>query len=106
MSGQSLPDLRLALEDPKAGPRPITLEEYRRRQSTRRPQEAPTQPQPKKQKSGSEAYFKRRLQEAQRELVFARTKEAKRLADKHIQEIKTERTNYRKKKKAAKQKMK
>lgn len=89
--------LERALGDPTVGPRPITIEEYRRRQAAKNstpiipPEVRPV----KKLRSGVEAYFQRRLQEAQRALVLASNKEEKRLASQWINELKMQRTNYR-----------
>lgn len=99
--------LEEALRDPKVGPRPISIEEYRRRHihpST--PAQKPAPVPQKKQRSGSEAHFQRKLQEAQYELFLAGTREARRLVGHKINRIKMERKNYRQKKKAAKRTLK
>lgn len=96
--------LQSALQNPTAGPRPLTIEEYRRRQGKNPPKE----PQPiqkvkeKKIRTGFEAKFVQRLLEAQRELILAGDKEAKRLANHRIVKIKAERQSYRREKRAMK----
>lgn len=100
--------LQSALENPTAGPRPLTIEEYRRRLAKNPSRE----PQPiqrvkeKKIRTGVEAKFRERLLDAQRELVLAGNKEARKLANHKIAKIKAQRQSYRREKRAARIKSK
>lgn len=101
MSDNARTQLQEALKDPTAGPRPISLEEYRRRQVNRvaAQRNQAEQQVVKKPRSGKEPEFQRQLQAAQRELILAATKEDKRLASQRINKIKMDRRNYRHQKK-------
>lgn len=87
--------LEEALKDPRAGPRPISLDEYRRRNpAPHQIIETPGQPQ-KKEKTGVEARFRREIKEAIRSWVLAPTQEARIAASRKIDQLKQDRRNYR-----------
>lgn len=89
------PSLKEALEDPRAGPRPISIEEYRRRNSTPRQPTSTIQQAAKKEKTGKEVRFRRDIREAVQDWFWAQNKEARVAASVRINRLKTERKIYR-----------
>lgn len=96
-------DLKEALRDPAAGPRPITLEEYRARQradATRQPETTLAEQTPKK-RTGAEARFKRDIGETRRRLLLAAGRPERTTIVKELQRLYNARKQYRREKKLA-----
>lgn len=98
--------LEEALHNPRAGPRPISLDEYRARRKV--PKEpvvpAPTPAdQPTKYRTGVEAKFRRAIEEVRRRLLTAVGKEERLRVSRELQRIHSERLKYRREKKRKQQ---